>query len=93
MIFILVKIAQLLSSKERLSIYGMARYSAAVYGAVRQDRPRGYKTFFMLNSAENEICSASKKNEYQQFKLSPCTAELSMNFFLLIDIKMPTILV
>ena len=29
---------------------------------------------------------------YQQFKLSSCTAELSMRFFLLMNIKMPTII-
>ena len=23
-------------------------------------RPRGYKTYFMLNSAEHELCSANK---------------------------------
>ena len=26
------------------------------------NRPRGYKTFFMLNSAEHEFCPANKKN-------------------------------
>ena len=30
--------------------------------ASSKDRPRGYKTFFMLNSAEHEIFSA---NEYE----------------------------
>ena len=50
----------------------------------------GYKTFSMLNSAEHEICSAYKKLDTIT-KLSSCTAELSMKFFLLINIKMPTI--
>ena len=54
-------------------------------------RPRGYKTFFMLNSAENEICSAYKKIKYHQFKRFSCKTELSMIIFLLINIKMPTI--
>ena len=45
----------------------------------------------MLNSAENEICSAYKKIKYHQFKLFSYKAELSMKFFLLINIKMPTI--
>ena len=27
----------------------------------KRTRAQGYKTFFMLNSAENEICSAYKK--------------------------------
>ena len=30
------------------------------------------------------------KNKYQQVKLFSCKAELSMDFFLLINIKMPT---
>ena len=48
---------------------------------------------FRLNSAENEICSAfkRKKNRYKQFKLISHKAELSMKLFLLINIKMPTI--
>ena len=51
---------------------------------------RSYKTlFFMLNSAENKICSAYKI-KYQQFKLSSCTALLSMKFLLLINVKMLT---
>ena len=41
---------------------------------------RGYKTFLKLNSAENEICSAYKKNKYQQFKLFSCKTELSLKF-------------
>ena len=45
----------------------------------------------MLNSAENEICSTCKEIKYQKFRLSTCTAELSMKFFLLMNIKMPTI--
>ena len=53
-------------------------------------RARGYKTFFMLNSAENEICSAYKKVNTSNFNLSSCTAELNMRFFLPINIKMPT---
>ena len=43
--------------------------------------PEFIKLFFMLNSAENEICSAYKKIKYYQFKLSSCTAELSMKIF------------
>ena len=27
---------------------------------IRNTRPRGYKTFFMLNSAKHEICPANK---------------------------------
>ena len=59
---------------------------------LKLNRARGYKTFFMLNSAENEICSAYKKIEFRtsNLKLSSCTAKMSMKFFLLINIKMPT---
>ena len=53
--------------------------------------PEVIKLFFMLNSVENEICSAYKKIKYHQFKLSSSTAVLSMKFFLLINIKMLTI--
>ena len=52
---------------------------------------RGYKTFFMLNSAENEICSTYKKLNANNLYFFSCKAELSMKFFLLINIKMPTI--
>ena len=45
----------------------------------------------MFNSAEKEICSTYKKIKYQQLKLSSFTAELSMRIYLLINIKMPTI--
>ena len=27
---------------------------------MKQSRPQGYKTFFMLNSSEHEICPANK---------------------------------
>ena len=33
--------------------------------------PRGYKTFFMLNSAENEICSTYKKLNTNNFNFFP----------------------
>ena len=45
----------------------------------------------MLNSAANEICSAYKKKlNTSNLHFSSCAAELSMKFFLLINIKMPT---
>ena len=56
-----------------------------------QSGPEVIKLFFMLNSAENEICSAYKKIKYHQFKLFSCKAELNMKFFLLKNIEMPTI--
>ena len=31
-------------------------------------RPRGYKTFFMLNSVQHEILNAHKYNKYQEMK-------------------------
>ena len=43
---------------------------------------QGYKTLFMLNSAENEICSAYKKLNTN-----------NLTFFLQINIKMPTTIV
>ena len=52
---------------------------------------QGYKTSFMLNSAENKICSAYKQINTNNLNLFSCKTELSMNFFLLINIKMPTI--
>ena len=46
----------------------------------------------MLNSAENEICPTYKKMKYQQFKLFfPAKESRAWFFFLLIYIKMPTI--
>ena len=44
----------------------------------------------MLNSAENEICSAYKKLNTTNLNFFSCKAELNMKFFLLINIKMPT---
>ena len=61
------------------------------WSIIERTRPEVNKLLFMLNSAENEICSAYKELKYQQLKLSSCTAELSMRFFLLINIKMPTV--
>ena len=48
--------------------------------------PRGYKTFFMLNSAEHEICPVNKSQITNN-----CKFFLSMTFSLLINMKMPTI--
>ena len=44
----------------------------------------------MLNSDENEICSAYKNLNNNNLNFFSCKAELSMNLFLLINIKMPT---
>ena len=53
--------------------------------------PKVKKLFFMLNSAENEICSAYKNLYTRNLIFFSCTAELSMKFFLLINIKILTI--
>ena len=45
----------------------------------------------MLNSAENEICSAYKKINTNYLNFFSCKAELSMKLLLPINIKMPTL--
>ena len=35
---------------------------------LKGSRPRNYKSFFMLNSTENEISTAHKKLKYRQLK-------------------------
>ena len=59
-----------------------------------QIKAQGYKTFVhaQLSWEWNMFCQQQQqKNYYQQFELSSCTAELSMKFFLLINIKMQSI--
>ena len=54
-------------------------------------RPRGYKTFFMLNSVEHEILDAHK---YKSIKKLGCflgSDKPRMLFFPLMNVKMPTI--
>ena len=53
--------------------------------------PRGYKTFFMLNSAEHEICPANKSQITNNCKFYLAKHSCAWNFFLLINMKMPTI--
>ena len=77
-----------ISRLDRTTPFGIQTYSvdpdrSALGGAVW---PRGYKTFFMLNSTEHEI-----SNEYRQRKKFlafslPCDV-----FTMLINVKMPTI--
>ena len=38
---------------------------------ITRSRPKGYKTFFMLNSAEHEIFSAYKYENANNTKLGP----------------------
>ena len=53
--------------------------------------PRGYKTFFVLNSVEHEILNAHKYKKYQEIRLFLGSAKHRMLFFPLINVKMPTI--
>ena len=57
-----------------------------------QSGPRGYKTFFMLNSAEHEILNAHKYKDIKKFGLFLGSDKPRMLFFQLINVKMPTIL-
>ena len=63
--------------------------------------PQGYKTFFMLNSAEHEMCPANKSQitnkcvffvAKHSYKLFSCSTNVSMKCSLLINMKMLTIL-
>ena len=47
-------------------------------------RPRGYKTFFILNPAEHEILNAHKYEHIKKFKVSSGSEKYRMLFFLLI---------
>ena len=53
--------------------------------------PRGYKTFSRLNSVEHEILNAHKYKKYQVVQLFLGSDKPRMLFFLLIHVKMPTI--
>ena len=54
-------------------------------------RPRGYKTFFILNSAEHEISTDHKKIKYRQIKKFLALSLSDAVFVVLINVKMPTI--
>ena len=56
-----------------------------------ETRTRGYKTFFMLNSVEHEILNAHKYKKNQEIQLFSDSDRQRMLFFLLINVKMPTI--
>ena len=51
---------------------------------------QGYKTFFMLNSGENEILNAYKYKNIKKFSFLGLDTP-RMLFFLLINVKMPKI--
>ena len=52
---------------------------------------RGYKTFFILNSAEYEILNAQKYKNIKKFDfIQAQIRQTRMLFFLLLNVKMPT---
>ena len=53
--------------------------------------PQGYKTFFMLNSVEHETLNAHKYKKIKKFSCFLGPDKPRMLFFLLINVKMPTI--
>ena len=54
-------------------------------------RPQGYKTFFMLNLVEHEILNATKYKKYKEIRGFLGSDKPRILFFLLINVKMPTI--
>ena len=52
----------------------------AIHKANCLTRARGYKTFFVLNSAENEICSAYEKINTNNLNFFPAKQSLAWNF-------------
>ena len=53
--------------------------------------PRGYKTFFILNSVEHEILNVHKYENIKKFSIFQAQISLDWYFFLLINVKMPTV--
>ena len=74
------------------SIYSSAHqtrfyHRSKQYAPLVVDRPRSYKTFFMLNSTEHEISTAHRQ-------IKKCLAlSLSDVFIMLLNVKMPTIFI
>ena len=56
-----------------------------------QTWPRGYKNNFILNSAEHEISNAHEYQNIKKFIFFSDSDKLRMLCFLLINVKMPTI--
>ena len=52
---------------------------------------RGYKTFFMLNSVQNEILNAHKYKKISRNSAFLESDKPRMLFFLFTNVKMPTI--
>ena len=54
-------------------------------------RPRGYKTFFMLNSVEHKILKAHKYKNIKKSNIFLGSDKPRMVFFPPLNVKMPTI--
>ena len=52
---------------------------------------QGYKTFFMLNSAEHEILHAHKYKNIKKFSVISGSDKHRILFFLLVNVEMSTI--
>ena len=84
-----------------LILDGSLRYQCSIYrelvvlvnfmGQIDQYWPRGYKTFFMLKSVEHEISKAHKYINIKKFNFFSGSGKPRMVFFLLMNVKMPTI--
>ena len=77
----IVGILTLMSRKKSYS----AELSMIFYNL--ETRPRGYKTFFMLNSIEHEILTAHKYKKYQEILHFSGSDKLRTLFFMLIMLK------
>ena len=53
--------------------------------------PQDYKPFFMLNSAEHEILMLIRIKNIKKYRFFSGSDKLGMLFFLLINVKMPTV--
>ena len=53
--------------------------------------PRGYKTCFMLSSVEHEILNAHKYKNIKKYSFFLGSDKPRMLYFLLMNVKMPTI--
>ena len=59
--------------------------------SLKEIKVRGYKTCFMLNSAEREILNARQYNKYPEIKYFSGSDKPRMLFSLLIEVEMPII--
>ena len=74
---------------EVCSIYVTVTHGSSV--SMPEAWPRGYKTFFVLNSGEHEILNAHKYKNINKFGLFKAQLSLECYFSPLIHVKMPTI--